>query len=335
MTSTAPRIAILGRESPLGYGAFRRLGMSTFRARMEGGSEAGGASKEPFSVHEVDRNSDKSLDAFFKDVQGLVYVNPVDRYLLHSEPQLISICVQELRRVIDCARRNDVKRIVYLSSVHTMWRGNDEPENHYALASETHSRKSILIKLEAEIYRYVAQGCDIVILNPGESLGFSFQASYLQELMAALFSKHTAPLVLPDVAIRLVDSLDVGNAVVGALKRGRTGRRYALVGAPTTTREVVASIQNHVSAAKYRRVIWGEPEMMEKIQSSYGHLRVLRRRRQWHLNRFLLDCREVIASSTRGEHELGYRIRSFQETLGRLVVLLERQGLFVATAEGA
>jgi dihydroflavonol-4-reductase len=142
-----------------------------------------------------------------------------------------------MRAVLECARASGVGRVVYTSSLSTIGR----PPPSRALADERDSYLPGSVAdpyfdakwtMEAEAFRAVAAGQDIVVLCPTAVFGPGDVKPTTGTLLLAQ-ARGLLPAYIEGRA-NIVDVRDVARAHVAALDRGRSGERYILGGHNTT-----------------------------------------------------------------------------------------------------
>ncbi len=161
---------------------------------------------------------------------------------------LQAVTVEGTRAVLQGALQAGVQRVVHTSSVAAL----GVPE-HYGSQrmpiDERHTWNYIPERwpygyakylAEMEVQKAVAQGLDVVIVNP--SLVFGPRDVYRMNTSLVVQVARGRLPALVDAGINVVHIDDVARGHVSALERGRTGERYILGGENLTLKEIVQKI---------------------------------------------------------------------------------------------
>jgi dihydroflavonol-4-reductase len=156
--------------------------------------------------------------------------------------------VAGMRAVIECARAAGVERVVYTSSLSTIGRAGAgralaDERDFYLPGSVADPYFEAKWAMEAEAYRAVAAGQDVVVLCPTVVFGPGDVKPTTGTIILALARGLMRAYV--EGQINVVDVRDVAQAHMAALERGRSGERYLLGGHNTTvgaTMQVAAEI---------------------------------------------------------------------------------------------
>ncbi len=167
----------------------------------------------------------------------------------HEDPiPLQTVTVEGTRAVLRSALQAGVQRVVHTSSVAALGvpeRIGSKPvlidERHtWNFPPERYPYGYAKYLAELEVQQAVAQGLDVVIVNP--SLVFGPGDIYrLNTSLVMQVARGRLP-ALVDAGVNVVHVDDVARGHVAALERGRTGERYILGGENLTLREIVKQI---------------------------------------------------------------------------------------------
>ena len=135
------------------------------------------------------------------------------------------------RSILKAAKKANVERIIYTSSVAAIGvkeAGEIVDENYQAPVDKIvgHYKKS-KYWAEQEVYKAIANGQDIVILNPSTPIGpFDIKPTPTGEIILRFLRRKMPAYV--DTGLNLIDVRDVANGHILALEKGKTGQRYIL-----------------------------------------------------------------------------------------------------------
>ncbi len=161
---------------------------------------------------------------------------------------LQTVTVGGTRAVLQAALQAGVQRVVHTSSVAALG-VPEQMGSRPAMIDECHTWNYIPERYpyayakylaELEVQRAVAQGLDVVIVNP--SLVFGPGDVYRMNTSLVVQVAHGRLPALVDAGVNVVHIADVARGHVAALERGRTGERYILGGENLSLREIVKKI---------------------------------------------------------------------------------------------
>ncbi len=150
--------------------------------------------------------------------------------------------VEGTRAILQAARDNGVKRVVYTSSVATMgFTSNGHPADENSPVSLAnmigHYKKS---KFMAEQVALEAgkSGMDVVVVNPTTPMGERDIKPTPTGRIVVDFLKRKFPAYV-DTGLNLVDATVCAQGHITAFEKGRTGERYILGGENLTLKQIL------------------------------------------------------------------------------------------------
>jgi dihydroflavonol-4-reductase len=150
--------------------------------------------------------------------------------------------VEGTRTILNAARKNRVRRVVYTSSVATMGftaDGSSADENSPVSLENMigHYKRS---KYMAEQIAVEAgrNGLDVVIVNPSTPVGERDIKPTPTGRIILDFLKKKFPAYV-DTGLNLVDATECARGHVAALEKGRSGERYILGGENLTLKQIL------------------------------------------------------------------------------------------------
>jgi dihydroflavonol-4-reductase len=164
------------------------------------------------------------------------------RLWVPDSAQMYQSNVEGTRAILDAARKNSVRRVVYTSSVATMGftsDGRSVDENSPVSAHKMigHYKRS---KYMAEEVAVAAgkSGLDVVIVNPSTPVGERDIKPTPTGRIILDFLKKKFPAYV-DTGLNLVDVTDCARGHLLALEKGRSGERYILGGENLTLKQIL------------------------------------------------------------------------------------------------
>ena len=238
-----PTVAVVGASSHVGAHVVRILADRGFDVR-------GGVERDDPRWHLTDVDATfasvepgrrSSLQQLVRGAPAVIYCGGYDPAVGTSVSRARQRGVAELRAVLEASRREQVARLVYVSSACTAVEhpGASSAEHQEADPVDETTRYvpgtvddpyfETKAAMEAEVYRYVAASMDVVVVLPTLVLGpgdvHLARGRWIRALVRGML-----PAVPQGTMVNAVDARDVASSVVSALERGRRGRRYLVGG---------------------------------------------------------------------------------------------------------
>ncbi len=169
-------------------------------------------------------------------------------YTANYRHRLYATNVTGTANVVNACLAQGVKRLVHTSSVAAAGVGdNGEPADEATPFRDWQHRISYMESkylAEMEGRRGIAEGLDVVFVNPGVVIGIpSNPSGRINAASRAVLDIFRGKIpVFPAGGISLVDIGDVADAHLAAWERGRTGQRYLVTAGNYSFRELFAMI---------------------------------------------------------------------------------------------
>jgi len=237
--------------------------------------------------------------------------------------------VEGTRAVLEAARKNRVRRVVYTSSVATMgFTSNGKPADENSPVSLEHMighyKKS---KFMAEQVAIEAgkSGMDVVVVNPTTPVGEQDIKPTPTGRIIVDFLKKKFPAYV-DTGLNLVDVDECARGHVAALEKGRSGERYILGGENLTLKQILDKLA----------AITGLPSPKVRVpyalalatgvvdQIVTGHIR--RGEPRATIDAVRMGRKKMFVSSAKAERELGWKVVPVDNALRRAVDWFHQHG---------
>jgi dihydroflavonol-4-reductase len=265
----------------------------------------------------ADINDPSSLDRAFAGAEIVYHLASAISIRSDTWDELQRINVIGTRNVIDACLRNNVRRLIYFSSIHARQQhpldqllDEDRP-----LVSGDHVPPYERSKAaaEIEIRRGIDRGLDAVIILPTAILGpYDFQPSYIGEAIQLLASGRIPALV--HGGYDFVDVRDVAEGTIRAAETAPTGSRYILSGHWHSVSEIAAMIGS--ITGKHMRPIILPIELAQAVQPIIGGLALLNGSQPLYTKAMLNALRSNrCVSHARASRDLGYSPRPLIDTI--------------------
>lgn len=226
------------------------------------------------------------------------------------------------RALLEAARKNGVRRVVYTSSVATIgFRSDGQPADEDSPVSLTdmigHYKRS---KFMAEQLAMEAgrSGMQVVTVNPTTPVGEQDVKPTPTGRIVLDFLKRKFPAYV-ETGLNLVDVRECAQGHVAALEKGRPGERYILGGQDLTLKQILDKLGQ----------ITGLPSPKIKLPYLFAFAAgvvdeavtglLLRREPRATVDTVRMGKKKMFASSAKAERELGWRLVPVDVALRRAV----------------
>lgn len=260
-------------------------------------------------------NDMDSLLAACQGMDWVFHVAAVADYWRADKSRMFEANVEGTRRILQAARQCNVKRVVFTSSAAALGlREDGQPANEtveFNLQPEQLPYGYSKVLAEDAVQKAVAQGQDIVILNPGVVMGPGdlnmISGSFILETRRLPF------LPYPSGGINVIDVRDVARAHITAAEKGRTGERYLLGRANHT---VKAMYEMSAEAIGVRRILFPIPTfIVPVIAILVSFLRMLRIPVPVDANQVRMSTHKIFYDCRKAWSELGKPEIDIHQTL--------------------
>lgn len=251
------------------------------------------------------------------------------RLWVRDSDQMYQSNVEGTRAILDGARRNRVKRIVYTSSVATMGftaDGHSADENSPVSLDKMigHYKRS---KYMAEELAIAAgrSGLDVVIVNPSTPVGErDINPTPTGRIILDFLQKKFPAYV--DTGLNLVDVTECAHGHMAALEKGRSGERYILGGENLTLKQILDKLS----------AITGLPSPTIKVPYFVALAtgvvdemitgRIRGREPRATIDAVRMGRKKMFVSSAKAERELGWESAPVDNALSRAVGWFQSNG---------
>src|ERR1700690_1618284 len=244
--------------------------------------------------------------------------------------------VEGTRSLLEAARKQGVRRIVYTSSVATM--GFTANLNHDHVANDVADEESPVgiadmighykrSKFMAEQVAVDAakSGVDVVIVNPTTPIGERDIKPTPTGRIVVDFLKRKFPAYV-ETGLNLVDATECARGHVQALERGRSGERYILGGENLTLKQILdrlAAITGLKSPTVKLPYVFA---LVTGVVDEMVTGRLLGREPRATIDAVRMGRKMMFVSSAKAERELGWRVVPVASALRRSVEWFRANG---------
>jgi dihydroflavonol-4-reductase len=237
--------------------------------------------------------------------------------------------VDGTRALLEAARKNKVRRVVYTSSVATMgFTSNGRPADEdfpVSLDNMIGPYKRSKFMAEEVALEAGRSGIDVVVVNPTTPVGEQDIKPTPTGRIVVDFLKKKFPAYV-DTGLNLVDVTECARGHVAALEKGRTGERYILGGENLTLKQILdklAAITGLPSPkVKLPYVVALAAGVVDEIVTG----RILGREPRATIDAVRMGRKKMFVSCAKAERELGWKTVPVDDALRRAVEWFQAHG---------
>jgi len=258
-----------------------------------------------------------SLTNLISDTEVVIHLAATISINGRNDRELLDINVEGTKNMLECVRRNPVRRFIHFSSIHAIVHEplDDTLDETRQLAFEDHilynRSKAISEQLVLDAAK---EGMDAVIINPTSVVGPNdFRPSLMGKALLQIANRK-----LPGLVKGGYDWVDVRDIVFGTLKaieKGRTGESYLLSGTWMSLPDL-ADMIGRITGDRHKWTIlpYGLAELGVPFLKAYARLRGTDPLYTKESLEILKTSHRNI-SSEKARKELGYNPRPLEETI--------------------
>ncbi|HEY1401439.1 MAG TPA: hopanoid-associated sugar epimerase [Terriglobales bacterium] len=278
---------------------------------------------------EGDLRDPASIEKALAGCDALFHVAADYRLWVRDPEQMYRSNVEGTRGLIEAARRQGVRRIVYTSSVATMGFGSNgtlaDENSPVALADMIGHYKRSKFMAEQLAFEAARSGVDVVMVNPTTPIGERDLKPTPTGRIVVDFLKRKFPAYV-DTGLNLVDATECARGHIQALEKGRAGERYILGGENLTLKQILDRLG----------AITGLPSPRVKLPYVFALAagvvdetvtgRILGREPRATLDAVRMGRKKMFITSAKAERELGWRSIPVDDALRRSVEWFRANG---------
>jgi dihydroflavonol-4-reductase len=237
--------------------------------------------------------------------------------------------VDGTRALLEAARKNGVRRVVYTSSVATIGFTSDghpaDEDSPVSLANMIGHYKRSKFMAEQVALEAGRSGMHVVTVNPTTPVGERDIKPTPTGRIVLDFLKRKFPAYV-ETGLNLVDVRECARGHMDALEKGRSGERYILGGEDLTLKQILDKLGQ----------ITGLPSPKVKLPYIFAFMtgvvdeaitgRLLHREPRATVDTVRMGKKKMFASSAKAQRELGWKIVPVDDALRRAVEWFRTNG---------
>ena len=237
--------------------------------------------------------------------------------------------VEGTRAILEAARKANIRRVVYTSSVATMgFTSNGQPADEkspVSLANMIGPYKRSKFMAEQVAIEAARAGQDVVIVNPITPVGERDIKPTPTGRIVIDFLKKKFPAYV-DTGLNLVDVRECALGHVAALEKGRSGERYVLGGENLTLKQILDKLAVITGLPSPRVRVPYVLALATGVVDELVTGRILGREPRASIDAVRMGRKKMFASSAKAEHELGWKVMPVDDALLRAVDWFRQNG---------
>ena len=264
----------------------------------------------------------ESIDRAMAGCDVVFHVAADYRLWVRDPAQMYRANVEGTRTILQAARKNHVRRVVYTSSVATMGftvKNNPVDESSPVSLENMigHYKRS---KYMAEEVALAAgrDGIDVVVVNPSTPVGERDIKPTPTGRIVVDFLKRKFPAYV-DTGLNMVDVRECARGHVAALEKGRSGERYILGGENLTLKQILDKLAAITGLPSPRVRLPYAVALASGVVDTVVTGVVLRREPRVTLDAVRMGRKKMFVSSAKAERELGWKPVPVDAALRRAV----------------
>ena len=267
----------------------------------------------------------RDVTTFEKALAGcdaLFHVAADYRLWVKDPEQMYRSNVEGTRGLIEAARKQGVRRIVYTSSVATMGFSSNgtvaNEDSPVSLAEMIGPYKRSKFMAEQVAFEAARAGVDVVVVNPTTPIGERDLKPTPTGRIVVDFLKRKFPAYV-DTGLNLVDATECARGHIQAFEKGRAGERYILGGENLTLKQILDRLA----------AITGLPSPKVKLPYFFALAagvvdetvtgRILGKEPRATIDAVRMGRKKMFITSAKAERELGWRSSPVDGALKRSV----------------
>jgi len=237
--------------------------------------------------------------------------------------------VEGTRAILEAARKNGVRRVVYTSSVATIGFKKDgqvaDEESPVSLADMIGHYKRSKFMAEQLALEAGRDGMQVVTVNPTTPIGEQDIKPTPTGRIVVDFLKRKFPAYV-ETGLNLVDVRECARGHVSALEKGKSGQRYILGGENLSLKQILDKLGQITGLPSPKVKLPYFVAFMAGVAGEYITGRLMRGDPRATVDTVRMGSKMMFASSAKAEKELGWKVVPVDDALRRAVEWFRANG---------
>ena len=270
-----------------------------------------------------------SLEKAMSGCDTVFHVAADYRLWVRNPEEMYRSNVEGTRSILEAARKNGVRKVVYTSSVATVgFTSNgsvaDEDSTVSLAAMIGHYKRS---KFMAEQVAVEAGrgGQHVVVVNPSTPVGeMDIKPTPTGRIIVDFLKKKFPAYV--DTGLNLVDATYCARGHIAALERGRSGERYILGGENLTLKQILDALGNITGLPSPKVKVPYFLALATGVVDEVVTGRLLGKEPRATIDAVRMGRKKMFVSSAKAERELGWTVVPVDAALRRAAAWFQTKG---------
>ena len=251
------------------------------------------------------------------------------RLWVRDPEQMYRSNVEGTHAVLDAARKNGIRRVVYTSSVATMGftltGSSADEESPVTLTDMIGHYKRSKFMAEQVALEAGRNGQDVVVVNPTTPVGeMDIKPTPTGRIIVDFLKKKFPAYV--DTGLNLVDATECARGHVLALEKGRSGERYILGGENLTLKQILDKLGAITGLPSPKMKVPYFMALATGVVDEVFTGRIRGKEPRATIDAVRMGRKKMFVSSAKAERELGWQIVPVDSALGRAAAWFQAKG---------
>ena len=276
-----------------------------------------------------DLRDPSSLERGIAGCDAIIHVAADYRLWVRDPDEMYRSNVEGTRAILSAARKNNVRRVVYTSSVATMgFTSNGQPadeDSPVSLENMIGPYKRSKFMAEQVAIEAARAGQDVVIVNPTTPVGERDIKPTPTGRIVVDFLKRKFPAYV-DTGLNLVDATECARGHVIALEKGKSGERYILGGENLTLKQILDKLGEITGLPSPKVRV---PYVMALATGVVDEMitgRIRGKEPRATIDAVRMGRKKMFVSSLKAERELAWKCVAVDDALRRAVEWFQMNG---------
>lgn len=278
-----------------------------------------------------------SLEKGMAGCEAVFHVAADYRLWVRDPEEMYRSNVEGTQAILQAAKKNGVKRVVYTSSVATMGFTNNgrmaDEDSPVSLRNMIGPYKRSKFMAEEVAIQAGREGMDVVVVNPTTPVGERDIKPTPTGRIVLDFLKRKFPAYV-DTGLNLVDATECARGHVAAFEKAKPGERYILGGENLTLKQILDKLGQITGLPSPRVKVPYVMALATGVVDEIFTGRILGREPRATIDAVRMGKKKMFVSSAKAERDLGWKIVSVEGALRRAVQWFQSNG-YVSNASNA
>ncbi len=276
-----------------------------------------------------DLRNPASLEKGIAGCEVVFHVAADYRLWVRDPDEMYRSNVKGTRAILEAARKSNVRRVVYTSSVATMGftqNGTPADENSpVSLDNMIGAYKRSKFMAEQVTVEAARSGLDVVIVNPSTPVGERDIKPTPSGRIVVDFLKKKFPAYV-DTGLNLVDVRECARGHIAAFEKGRSGERYILGGENLTLKQILDKLAAITGLPSPRIRVPYVLALATGVVDEVVTGRICGREPRATIDAVRMGRKKMFVSSGKAERDLGWKVVPVDDALRRAAEWFRENG---------